>query len=133
VRFKVRINPVAIADMQEIKAYITEDNPEAAEKMGTAIYSKIEKLADFPEMGVSLGAKINIKTDYHFLVCGVYLIFYKIEGEFVSVYRILNGVRDYLSILFSDELSKDLKSNYLQPSQMWRLSRSPGMSAEPMG
>lgn len=56
MRFKVRINPVAIADMQEIKAYITEDNPEAAAKMGTAIYSKIEKLADFPEMGVSLGA-----------------------------------------------------------------------------
>ena len=37
---------------------------------------KIENLADFPEMGVSLGAKINIKTDY-------------------------------LSILFSDELTED--------------------------
>lgn len=107
MKYKIRINPMAIADVQEIKAHITEDNPEAATKMGTVIYSKIEKLADFPEMGVSLSTKINIKTDYRFLVCGVYLIFYKIEGEFVSVYRILNGVRDYLSILFSDELSED--------------------------
>jgi len=107
VKYKIRINPVAIADLHEIKAYIAEDNPEAAKKIGTAIYSKIEKLADFPEMGVSLGAKINIKTDYRFLVCGAYLIFYKIEGESILVYRILNGRRDYLSILFSDELSKD--------------------------
>ena len=44
---------MAISDVQEIKAYIVEDNPGAATKMGTAIYSKIEKLADFPEMGAS--------------------------------------------------------------------------------
>jgi hypothetical protein len=55
----------------------------------------------------SLSLKINIKTDYRFLVCGVYLIFYKIEGEFISVYRVLNGMRDYLSILFIKELSDD--------------------------
>ncbi|NPV53877.1 MAG: type II toxin-antitoxin system RelE/ParE family toxin [Firmicutes bacterium] len=109
MKFKIRINPVAIADVQEIKAYITENNPEAAAKIRDTIYSKIEKLADFPEMGASLSAKINIKTDYRFLACGVYLIFYKIEGEFVSVYRLLNGVRDYLSILFVEELLKDYR------------------------
>lgn len=107
MKYKIRINPMAIADVQEITDYIAKDNPEAAIKTGTAIYSKIENLADFPEMGVLLGAKINIKTDYRFLVCDVYIIFYKIEGEFVSVYRILKGVRDYLSILFSEELIED--------------------------
>jgi toxin ParE1/3/4 len=70
VKFKIRINPVAIADVQEIKAYIAEDNPAAAARMGTAIYSKIEKLVDFPEMGASLRVKINMRTDYRFLVCG---------------------------------------------------------------
>ena len=99
MKFKIRINPVAIADVREIKAYIAEDNPAAAARMGTAIYSRIEKLVDFPEMGASLRVKINMRMDYRFLVCGTYLIFYKIEGEFVSVYRVLNGVRDYLSIL----------------------------------
>lgn len=106
MKFKIRINPVVIADVREIKAYIAEDNPGAAAMMGNAIYSKIEKLTDFPEMGASLSTKINIKTDYRFLVCGVYLIFYKIEGEFVSVYRVLNGVQDYLSILFAEDIPK---------------------------
>ncbi|ACL21318.1 addiction module RelE/StbE family toxin [Desulfitobacterium sp. LBE] len=107
MKYKIRINPMAIADVQEIKTYIAEDNPEAAIQMGAVIYSKIENLADFPEMGVSLGAKINLKTDYRFLVCGAYLVFYKIEGEFVSVYRILNGARDYLTVLFSEEPSEN--------------------------
>ncbi|MGE5543537.1 MAG: type II toxin-antitoxin system RelE/ParE family toxin [Bacillota bacterium] len=107
MKFKIRINPVAIADIQEMKAYIAEDNPVAAERMGNDIYSKVEKLADFPQMGVSLSSRINMKADYRFLVCGMYLIFYKIEGEFVSVYRVLNGMRDYLSILFTDELPEN--------------------------
>jgi plasmid stabilization system protein ParE len=107
VNYKIRINPAAISDVQEIKAYIADDNPYAATKMVSSIYTQIQELADFPERGASLSSKINIKTDYRFLVCGVYLIFYKVEGEFVSVYRVLNGMRDYLSILFFDELSKD--------------------------
>jgi len=107
MKHKIRINPVAIADVQEMKAYIAEDNPQAASKMGNAIYSMIEKLADFPEMGAALSSKIGMHTDYRYLVCGSYLIFYKVDGEVVSVYRVLNGVRDYLSILFTDELLKE--------------------------
>lgn len=84
MKYKIRINPVAISDVQQIKAYIAEDNSEAASKMGAAIYSRIERLADFPEMGISLSSKISIKTDYRFVICGSYLIFYKVEGEFTD-------------------------------------------------
>ena len=104
---KIRINPAAISDAKEIMAYIAKDNPGAATTIGHSIYSSIEKLAAFPEMGGSLNSKVNIKTDYRFLVCGVYLIFYKIDDEFVSIYRVLNGVRDYLSLLFAEELRRD--------------------------
>ena len=105
MEYKIRINPLAITDIQEIKVYIAEDNPAAAVETGNAIYSVIENLAFFPQMGVPLHSRINLRTDYRYLVCGKYLIFYKIEGEFVSIYRILNGMRDYLSILFADNLS----------------------------
>ncbi|MHB1405747.1 MAG: type II toxin-antitoxin system RelE/ParE family toxin [Desulfitobacteriaceae bacterium] len=60
MKFKIRINPVAIADVQEIIAYIAEDNPAAAERIGKEIYSKVEKLADFPQIGVSLSSRINM-------------------------------------------------------------------------
>ena len=107
MKYKIRLNPMVISDMQAIKAYIAEDNPEAAAKTANDIFSQIEKLTDFPGIGAPLNTKINIKTDYRFLVSGVYLIFYRVEGEFVSVYRVLNGVRDYLAILFSEEITED--------------------------
>ncbi|MFZ3132090.1 MAG: type II toxin-antitoxin system RelE/ParE family toxin [Desulfosporosinus sp.] len=107
MKFKIRINPMAITDVQAIKASISEDNPAAAERTVNDIYSKVEKLAVFPQMGVSLSSRINIKTNYRFLVYGTYIIFYKIEGEFVSVFRVLNGMRNYLSILFTDDLSEN--------------------------
>lgn len=106
MKYKVRLSPLAIDDVQEIKAYIAEDNPTAAAEVGNALYSKIRELASFPKMGSLLSSKTHVRTDYRFLVCGKYLVFYKVEGDFISVYRILNGVRDYLSVLFSDELTK---------------------------
>lgn len=107
MRYEIRLSPLAINDVQEIMTYIAEDNPTAAEEVGNTLYSKIEELARFPKMGSLLSSKTHVRTDYRFLVCGRYLVFYKIEGDFISVYRILNGVRDYLSVLFSDELSED--------------------------
>jgi plasmid stabilization system protein ParE len=100
---EIRFTPVAIADIQEIKTYIAEDSPASAERIAAAFNSKIDKLAVFPMMGPSLSVKIGIKTDYRYLTCEAYLIIYKVESEYISVYRILNGARDYLSMLFSGE------------------------------
>ena len=41
MKYKIRINPVAIADVAEIKAYITEDNPQAASRMGNTQDRKV--------------------------------------------------------------------------------------------
>lgn len=57
LKYNIRINPMVISDVQEMKAYISEDNPEAAKSMSETIFSRIESLATFPEMGVSLAAK----------------------------------------------------------------------------
>ena len=90
---------MAISDMQEIKEYISQDNPEAAIRITNKIFEKIQSLADFPKMGVALAKKIGISTRYRYLVCDKYIIFYIIEDNFVSIMRILYGKRDYLSLL----------------------------------
>lgn len=104
MKHKIRINPLVLSDVAEIKSYIADNNPPASEKVCSEIYALIEKLGDYPELGVSLSSKINLKSDYRYLVCGKLLIFYKIEGEIISIFRILNGQMDYLSVLFSDDL-----------------------------
>jgi addiction module RelE/StbE family toxin len=100
----LNISPEALADLQEIKRYITDelDNPVAAKRIVTKIIKSMRRLKRFPNSGSPLLSHVVIPTDYRFLVCGNYLIFYKYNGKVVMVSRVLLGKRDYLSILFSE-------------------------------
>ena len=64
------------------------------------IVKAYKQLKDTPLIGSLLDAKINIKTDFRYLVCRGYMIFYKVDGNAVYIYRIINGRRDYCRILF---------------------------------
>lgn len=104
---KIKLSPLAISDLQEIKAYISDDlsNPIAANRVINQIIDDYTLLETSPEMGAPLSAKINIATDYRYLVSGKYIVFYKTDKEYVYISRILYGVRDYIRILFNDEIT----------------------------
>lgn len=106
---KIRLSPLAISDLKEIKAYIEVElcNPTAANRIINKIIKDYSLLEMSPKLGMILSPIINIETDYRFLVSGKYIVFYKIEDEYVSIYRILYGARDYMKILFSDKLTND--------------------------
>lgn len=95
---KIRINPVANTDLQEIKNYISEDSVESATKIIKDIIEKIQSLADFLEMGAMLMYKIKLKSKYRYIICRQYIIFYIYENNIVSIQRVLHGKRDYFII-----------------------------------
>lgn len=100
----LKLNPKALEDLKAIKSHITEEleNPTAASQTILSIIESYERLKDFPSLGGSLSTKIDVKTDYRFLVSGEYIIFYKFDSHYVYIYRILYGKRDYLNILFKE-------------------------------
>jgi addiction module RelE/StbE family toxin len=100
---KLRINPIAKRDLQEIHQYIAEEllNPSAAKNIIRKITTSYQQLPYTPYLGASLSAIVDTITDYRYLVSGSYIILYKVENPYVSVYRILYSGRDYSSILFS--------------------------------
>jgi plasmid stabilization system protein ParE len=100
---------MATEDLIEIRDYITKEleNPTAAVNVVRRIIESYEQLKSFPMMGVDLSTKINIQTDFRYLVCGSYIVFYRADNEFVYIYRILYAGRDYLKILFPNEISID--------------------------
>jgi addiction module RelE/StbE family toxin len=102
---KLRINPLALKDLLEIKEYIENElhNSYAAARLITGIIESYEKLKEYPMLGSDLSSRINISTDFRLLVTGNYIIFYKFDIEYVSIYRILYAKRDYLKIIFKDE------------------------------
>ena len=97
-------SPEAIKDLEEIKAYITEElcNEQAAIKIVSKILKNIRMLSHYPESGALLSSIIDFDTNYRFLVCGKYVAFYRIEDNDVRIVRILYGRRNFMQILFGE-------------------------------
>ena len=101
---KLRLAPAALSDLQEIKSYICNElcNPSAADRIIRMIVDNYSMLESSPFIGASLSSIIPIETDFRYLVCENYIVFYKAEGAYVSVYRVLYGRRNYIKILFGE-------------------------------
>lgn len=105
-KMKLVVNPEAINDIGRIKRYIRDDlcNPKAADRIVNEIVMSYKGLKDFPMKGPALDSIISIKTDYRYLVCENYFIFYKVSSDTVSVYRIIDARRDFVRILFRADI-----------------------------
>lgn len=101
---KIRYSAVAIQDLEQIGDYIADTlkSPIAALNTVNKIQDTVDKLADFPFIGSLLSGVVKTETNYRFLVCGNYLVFYRAQTDSVYISRVLYGRRDYMAILFDD-------------------------------
>lgn len=108
--FKIRFTPRAIADLEEIKRYISNDlfNPQAAAELVALVFKKVKILASLPQTGAHVKTEIPILKTYRFIQCKHYLVFYRIEEKIVSISRILYASRDYLNLL---QINKEENAN----------------------
>ncbi len=83
---KLRINPIVVKDLKNIRDYIAEDNEEYAAKTIKEIYGKFENLQTFPGMGSDLSKWED------------YVIIYKVGNEYVEIYRVINRFRDIMRV-----------------------------------
>lgn len=70
--------PEAINDLKSISAHLYEvsKNKKAGKKTMEKIIKKINRLADFPELGMDISAITDEIQGYRFLVIGRYIVFY---------------------------------------------------------
>jgi toxin ParE1/3/4 len=83
----------ARARLQEIRAYVTRDKPDAAGRLATWIGSLVEALKDHPYLGRA-GSEPGVRE----LVLGGTpdLICYRIRGNRVTIVTVWNGVQSRL-------------------------------------
>ena len=105
---KVILTMAARADLKETQHYISAVlmNPVASQKTLKRITAQLQTLGQFPEAGTQILAT-GSPVAYRYLVCGSYIAFYHIQKDTAVVDRILYGRRDYLSILFHDQLDEE--------------------------
>ena len=92
---KLHWTPKSYEDLDEIKQYIEEDDPEAAVQMVLTIIDRAEQLKEFPESGPLMRERRWINDRMRTLTVEPYIVFYRIDGEYVSVIRVLHAARDY--------------------------------------
>lgn len=99
---EIKFSPEAVKDLQQTKAYITDEllSKQAANNTVNKILKNIRMLAEFPNFGAPLSGTVDIETDYRYLICGDYTAFYRVANETVYIVRILYGRRDFMRILF---------------------------------
>lgn len=89
-------------DLVQIRQYISEElcNPDVAVRIMGLLKKSIASLSDFPGRGRPLDALIPVHTDYRYLVCENYCVFYLSNDSDVVVIRILHQRQDCLRALF---------------------------------
>ena len=94
----IKINPMIVTDLQQIRKYIAKDSINNAERMIQRIYAKFETIEQFPNMGTELATRVRFQTDYKYVLCKNYAIFYKTKDDCIEIYRILNTKQDIARI-----------------------------------
>lgn len=82
-------SPLAVDRASEIAVYIAQDKPSAAEKWIKTVFSKVEQLKSFPEMGRIVPELGN--NQLRELIYGNYRIIYRIGAEQISILTIRHG------------------------------------------
>lgn len=93
---KVRREPRAATDLDEIWLHIAIDNVDAAERTIAQLYQAEDRLGDFPELG---RPRPELARDLRSWAVGSYVIFYRADPGAVVIIRILHGARDLGEVL----------------------------------
>ncbi len=99
------VSPEAREDLDQIHAFISEDNLAAADRVLEAALATFADLAGMPGMGRRRTFKSSALSDLRsFRVSGFrnYLIFYRPRAGGVEIVRVLHAARD-LDALFGDD------------------------------
>ena len=85
---KLRYERGALADLDEIFAYIAQDNREAATRLVARIEQVVARIAETPFMG-----EATRKTSFRRFPVGNYLIVYEVGEDEVVIHYVRHGAR----------------------------------------
>jgi toxin ParE1/3/4 len=87
---RLKWSQAAIRDLQEIRGFIAQERPMAAQRVAQRILQVVRNLEQFPRMG----RPGRVEGTRELVVGGTpYIVPYRVQGEAVELLRILHGAR----------------------------------------
>lgn len=96
---RARVLRSAARDLTEIALYLRADAPDTAERILDDLVTHIERLAELPESAPLPRDERLRRLGFRTLSRGRYLVFFKLVGREVRVYRVLHARRAYERLL----------------------------------
>lgn len=98
--YNIEILAPAWRELEEIAdMHLSLVGAKSAEKITSKILDTIDNLKTSPFIGQVIEDKMLFNDGYRRIICGKYLCFYKVIGETVFVYHIIDGRRNYPKLL----------------------------------
>lgn len=86
------LHPEAFADLDEIRQYVANTNPDAADRLMDEFFAEFETLAQFPELG---HARPELSSSpIRFRVIREYLVAYAPDESPIWILAVLHGRRN---------------------------------------
>jgi len=93
--YDVQFLEEALDDLEEIVLFIAQDNRAAALRMHDEIIEKANNLRTFPKLGRPVPDVKMRKAGYRMFLVKSYIMFYRIVGQIVFIYRVIHGATNY--------------------------------------
>jgi len=93
--YEVEFLQEALDDLEEIIIYLAERSSTAALNMHDTIIAKAEDLKIFPKRGRPVPNKKMNAAGYRMLGIKPYILFYRLLGNTIFIYRVLHGASNY--------------------------------------
>lgn len=90
---------LAVLDLASIRAYIADDDPKAAQRVGKRLGEIINGLAKLPNLGKPGRVFGTLELVTPKIGKTVYVVVYRIKSERIEILRVLPGMRDIDQIL----------------------------------
>ena len=102
--YSIHYTPQALIDLETVwdNVYEASKNFETADRYTDGIIKKVTDKKAFPNSGIPLFYK-GLFTGFYSVNYKAYKVFYRINGKYIEVLRVLLAKRDYLKILFKNK------------------------------
>ena len=101
MNYSIRYTPQAQTDIETVwdNVYEASKNFDIADDYVDNLQNKISKKKSFPNSGIPLIYK-GLFTGIYSINYKAYKAFYRVNGKYVEILRVLLSKRDYIKILF---------------------------------
>ena len=95
----LRVLPIAVRDLDEIRRWLEREHPTRLDRVMNDLFTGLAQLERLPSSGPLAKDPVLAQRGYRTPVRGRHVVFFKLSGKTVIVYRVLHHKRSWRHLI----------------------------------